>query len=162
MMSPPRPILLLRPHARRETRTWRDAGRRLFALCLAALVLVGTLAAGRTYLWCSMMEQRVETCCCAAERGDGEREEDKGSELRNGCCASHSHDALTVARVSTDLLEIPPAVVVLAAPVPALAVVIPVRSHAPSSPSCAARTRPIRAGPRHASATCAELQVFRC
>jgi hypothetical protein len=142
--------------------TLRGLGRRLLAVAVAALVLVGALGAGRTYLWCSMMEQRVETCCCAAERGDGEREEDKGSELQNGCCASHSHDAVTVARVSTGLLEIPPAVVVLAAPLPTIAIPFLVRSHAPRSPSGAPRMRPIRAGPRHASATCAQLQVFRC
>jgi hypothetical protein len=140
----------------------RGVGRRLFALCLAAVVLVGALTAGRTYVWCSMMQQRVTTCCCAAERSDVERREDTRPELRSRCCETHGEDALTVAGTFSGAIEIPPAVVAVAPPAPAPTVAIPSASYAPVLPQRAVRVSPIRAGPRTASATCAKLQVFRC
>jgi hypothetical protein len=162
MMATPRSSLPLLSPVWRATGSLRGARQRLFALCLAALVLVSTLAAGRTYLWCSMMEQRVETCCCASERSDVERGGDTRPELRSRCCETHGEDALTAAGIFSSAIEIPPAVVAVAPPAPALTVAIPSASYAPVLPQRAVRTSPIRAGPRTASATCARLQVFRC
>lgn len=134
--------------------------QRLCALGVAALVILGTLSAGRSYLWCSMMEQPVEACCCAAERAETGAE--ATPELRNGCCEKHHAEALLKGHVPATL-EVPaslpaaplPAPPVLAAPVPA-----PSLSYAP--PSCLRRAGFIRAGPWAPSDLCVRLQVFRC
>jgi hypothetical protein len=146
-----------RSPTRGETETLRGAGRRLFALCLAALVLMGALTAGRTYLWCSMMEQPVDARCCVTEPTDV-----TGSELRSGCCETRGHDEIAMARVPSGGVEIPPAVVAIAPPAPALSVAISVASYSPTPHLRAVRTSHIRAGPGAASATCVKLQVFRC
>jgi hypothetical protein len=145
----------------------RGAARRLFALCLAAVVLVGTLTAGRTYLWCAMMEQRVAASCCAAERPDierpnVERPDDARPHLGNGCCERHGQDGLTVAPVPSGDADILPSVAATVVPAPVPTVAVRILPYPPVVPARPSHARPIRAGPGTASAACARLQVFRC
>jgi hypothetical protein len=146
-----------------RTSAVRAVLRQLSALCLVLLVLSGTLTAGGTYLWCSMMQASVETCCCAPERSALQVQTDERPEIHSGCCQSHGHEALDQGRLVSSAIEVPPALPAAALrPAPVLAGAIPVASYVAASPSCAVRASPIRAGPRTASEHCAKLQVFRC
>jgi hypothetical protein len=142
----------------------RTVLRRVLASCLAALVLVATLTAGRPYLWCSMMERRVEACCCKGEEDGTLASPDQGPEIQNGCCEGRDHDELSKARVVTDGMDIPPVTPSSSrAPGPML-----VRNRfaqaslGPAPDVARGRTAPIRAGPRCATESCVRLQVFRC
>lgn len=158
----PPPLLRARPSGERTSEV-RKVLRRLFAFCLAALVLSGALTAGRTYLWCSMMQASVETCCCGPERATAEARIDERSELRNGCCEDRGHDELDQGRLVSTAIEVPAALPPAAcSPLPALAVATRGASLTPASPPCTVRASPIRAGPRAASEICVRLQVFRC
>ncbi|MFT3765451.1 MAG: hypothetical protein QM820_08055 [Minicystis sp.] len=138
----------------------RDMTRKLFAITVAALVVVGALTAGRSYLWCAMMERAVEACCCEPE-DDGATEH--GAEIHSACCEDHLHAGLDKARVGASTIEIPAAMPAdLAPPSVSLAALTPAPSFAPPRARATARARPIRAGPTSAADTCVLLQVFRC
>jgi hypothetical protein len=129
-------------------------------------VLVGTLSAGRTYLWCSMMERYVKACCVETEHADAtqpgvERPEDAHPHLDSGCCEKHAQDGLTVAPVPSGDVDIPPPVVAAVVPAPVLTAAICI-APCPAVHARPNHARPIRAGPGTASATCVRLQVFRC
>ena len=136
--------------------------RRLVALCSAAVVLVGALAAGKSYLWCSMMQASVETCCCSPEPSVLDEGASERPELRSACCEHRAHDDLATVRLPTIALDVPPglrtgfvvadASTTMAGRVSALA---------PAAPSRAGGAT-IRAGPSTATETCVRLQVFRC
>jgi hypothetical protein len=137
--------------------------RRLFALVAATLVLVASLTAGRSYLWCAMMERAVEACCCDVEHAADEAPADERSEIRNACCEDRAFGDLDKGRVSASTPDLPDAMIA-ALPAPAVIVAASITAarfvpaRAPSS-VCAS---PIRAGPRTAAQTAVRLQVFRC
>jgi hypothetical protein len=136
---------------------------KLSGLCLAILVLASTLTAGWSYLWCAMMQERVDTCCCAPEHGTVDTPRDQGPELRNGCCEHRGLDELTKGSVVSSTIEVPPALPVAVIPqVVTLAAAIPAAPLAPDAGPSTVRERPIRAGPHGATDTCVWLQVFRC
>jgi hypothetical protein len=161
MLTRPNPTLPLR------ARPWSAGGllggllRRFFALCLAATVLTATLGAGRAYLWCSMMQERVETCCC--EPGQTADEGHTGPELRSGCCESKPSALLGTGITASKELEVPASLPAMCAlqTKPALPTVERSPRRAPEA-SLGSRERPIRAGPCGASEVCVRLQVFRC
>lgn len=165
--SRPSPFLGRGPAARRSRNA--SGGRanaafsRFLALVAAALVLVASLTAGRSYLWCSMMERAVEACCCDVEHAADEAPVDERSEIRNACCEDRALGDLAKARAAADAPELP-AATLAALPTPAIAVAVPmaaarfVPGRAPGS-ICAS---PIRAGPRSAAQNAVRLQVFRC
>jgi hypothetical protein len=127
------------------------------------LVLANALTAGKGYLWCSMMQQAVETCCCEPKHTGVEAPSIQGSELRSGCCEQRGHDELTKGLVVSGTIEVPPATpVAVVVPVATLAATIPAAPFAPNRAPSTPRARSIRAGPRAAAHTCAWLQVFRC
>ena len=134
-------------------------GRRLVALVSAVLLLSGALGAGRSYLWCSMMEEAVEACCCDPAR---EGDETRTSEIRAACCEDHAIGEITKARVVVDTIAVPdalPATIAVAEAISPIAIAPPFA--APRS-APAMRGSPIRAGPNRAVDTCVRLQVFRC
>lgn len=135
-------------------------GRRLTALVAALLVLSGAVGAGRTYLWCSMMERAVEACCCEPGR-DGD-EDRSAPEIGAACCEDHAVGELAKARVAANVIDVPDAVVGAIALPPAAPP--PIAAPPLAAPLRASLTRasPIRAGPLRAAETCARLQVFRC
>jgi hypothetical protein len=152
--------------ARRAPRSWgwREASRRLLGLVVTALVLVSTLGAGRTYLWCTMMQERVESCCCASAESERDAGRDQAPTVQNGCCEDHATPAVDLGSVPSDLIEMPAAL-----PAPPLGAPVVVAAPARAAPSVSQavaslnpRARPIRAGPRSAADTAIRLQVFRC
>jgi hypothetical protein len=153
-----------------RTRPWRLRGgfgellRRVFALILAGTVLTATLAAGHDYLWCSMMQQRVETCCCdpapTAEEGRGDTQQ---QELRSGCCESKHAAVLGTGITTTRAVEVPAALPATCAPRTEPVSAVPKGSALPAlKADVGRRERPIRAGPSSAAEACVTLQVFRC
>lgn len=137
--------------------------QRLFALAAAALVLVGSLTAGRSYLWCSMMERAVEACCCDVEHAEGESPADEGSEIKNACCEDRALGDLDKARVAADALELPDAApAALPAPTVIVAAAIPAARFVPARAPSSICPSPIRAGPRSAAENAIRLQVFLC
>jgi hypothetical protein len=161
MLTRPNPTSSLR------ARRWRAGGplggllRRVFALCLAATVLTATLSAGRAYLWCSIMQERVETCCC--EPGQSADEGHAGQELRSGCCESKHSALLGTGITASKPLEVPAALPAMSVLQTEPALVAVERSpRRASETAVGSRERPIRAGPCSASEVCVRLQVFRC
>lgn len=147
-----------RPHS------WAGAAlRRILAAATIALVTLSALGVGRTYLWCAMMEQRVERCCCTPDRSGDEPGDDEGPGIQNGCCEEQAASTPAVGNVSANLLEVPAALPVTeAAPPVTLATTARVPSFDRLADPPGVRARPIRAGPASASDTCVRLQVFRC
>lgn len=149
---------------RRHTGTLREAARRLLALCSALILLVGTLMAGRSYLWCAMMQQTVESCCCEPEPAtDGaEARSESAPGVETGCCEHRSSEGATPGSVASDVLELPAAAPVDSGTAPFS--ISAERASVTTQPIVAQllRARPIRAGPATASDTCIRLQVFRC
>jgi hypothetical protein len=148
----------------RRTATLRAAARKLLALGGALLVLVSTLTAGRSYLWCAMMQQTVDRCCCEPEptANASEAGPDSAPGAEAGCCEHQGIESTAPGSVASAPIELPavapvdtrgtPAVVTAAsAPVAARPVVAQL-----------VRARPIRAGPATGSDICIRLQVIRC
>jgi hypothetical protein len=164
MFTMPSAASLLRRRQLRVRGGNRALLRRAFAGCLAAAVLAATLGAGRAYLWCSMMQQRVDTCCCEPERHAAEERSETRQELRNGCCESQQGATLAAGIATCRVLDVPAAFPAADLPRTELASVVaswpPLRARAARGGS--SRERPIRAGPRGASEVCIRLQVFRC
>lgn len=137
--------------------------QRLFALVAATLVLVGSLTAGRSYLWCSMMERAVEACCCDVEHAADEAPADEGSEYKNACCQDHALGDLDKARVAADAPDLPDAMLAaLPPPLITVAAAIPAARFVPARAPSSISARPIRAGPPTAAQTAVRLQVFLC
>jgi hypothetical protein len=149
-----------------ERRSTRPAPSRLAAFFLAAVMLLGALTAGRSYLWCSMMAQAVEACCCEpAGEDDGAPVGDArgGARLHAACCERHGYGDVARGSFAADKLEVPDAMpVTLAAPPVLLAPPVPAPSLVPATVLASACGGAIRAGPWAASDTCIRLQVFRC
>ncbi len=167
MLALRRPAPASRPRlpGRAKLRGTRAVLRSLLALGLAAVVLAGALSAGRTYLWCSMMQRSVETCCCAPDAPTAaETMREPRTEIRSACCESRDVGDLTSAVSPSPALEVPPT----APASPAPAAVLPIVTRATAlvgawaPPPRTAPVRAIRAGPRGAPDTCVRLQVFRC
>lgn len=162
MMSKSRSsAFVARLRALRRGASTRAVLGRLFALFVAAVVFVGALTAGCTYLWCSMMQQRVEACCCEPRRSGLEAPAGDEPRLENGCCEDRRSAGIDVGRVAADILDVsaaPPA----AAPAPTIAIPAAATSSIPLAPRLLTRAQPPRAGPQRASDRCARLQVFRC
>jgi hypothetical protein len=163
MLTLPAATLPLRARRWRVLEALSGLLRRFFGLCLAAIVLAATLGGGRAYVWCSMMQQRVETCCCdPAPRAQEERGE-TGQELRGGCCESRHAATFGMSTTSPQALEVPAALPAACVPrtEPVLAVPKWSSLRVPAA-SVGLRERTIRAGPYGASDVCIRLQVFRC
>jgi hypothetical protein len=151
------------PRSRTSPLLGRDLLRRLFAFVAAALVLVGSLTAGRSYLWCAMMERAVEACCCDVEHAADEAPADERSEIRNACCEDRAYGDLDKARVSAGALDLSAAMIAaLPAPAVIVAVSTPAARFVPTRAPSSVCASPIRAGPRTAAQTAVRLQVFRC
>jgi hypothetical protein len=136
---------------------------RILAFAVAALLLVGSVTAGRTYVWCVVMERTMSACCMAPEHGDalapGQLEH---PEVSRSCCEQRTADDLAKARAPGAPFEVPPPLATLAPAVQPIDLsatsVALLRAPRPAlRPDC-----PIRAGPSAASDTCVRLQVFRC
>ncbi|MFO0757771.1 MAG: hypothetical protein U0359_14850 [Byssovorax sp.] len=134
---------------------------RLGALALAAIVLASLLTAGRTYLFCSMMDRVVDACCCAPET-DGEDTHD-GPALKVGCCEDRVHGDIAQGNLAAGDVEVPVALPASAV-LPAVIVAQVLRAPAllDTERPAVLPASPIRAGPRTASEACVYLQVFRC
>jgi hypothetical protein len=137
--------------------------RAVAAVALAAVVLVATLASGRTFLWCGAMERAMATCCCPVDDADAVRTE--GPALRTACCDVRSFGDLPAGAAASAALQMPPAplafVALPALPTPEIAAraCAEASNHAPVH----ARYGLSRAGPHpSARARAALLQVFRC
>ncbi|APR87576.1 hypothetical protein A7982_12925 [Minicystis rosea] len=144
-------------------RVVRSALHRMFAITVAALVVVSALTAGRSYLWCSMMERAVEACCCEPEHDAFEAPAGGEPEVHSACCEDRLHAAFDKARVSRAAVEVPDVLPVsVAAPAIVRASASAAPAFAPARPSARVRAGPIRAGPRSAAETCVRLQVFHC
>jgi hypothetical protein len=136
--------------------------RRIFVLAVAAVVLAATIGAGRTYLFCTMMQERVDRCCCTPERDEADLTPSDAPSIEAGCCEDHATGALALGSTSPAGLDVP-------AGLPAAIEVPLVVSTAPPAPrferqpaAAVLAASPIRAGPRTASDACVRLQVFRC
>jgi hypothetical protein len=161
-------LTLPNPTSPLRARPWRVRGavsglvRRLFVLCLAAVVLTATLGAGHAYLWCSMMQEHVKTCCCDPAPTASEPGGDTRQELRSGCCESKNGAALGAGLTISQAVELPAALPATSAPRMEPSSAVPTRSRRALQAVVGWRERPIRAGPRSAAEVCVSLQVFRC
>jgi hypothetical protein len=148
-----------KPWALRVGAALRDARRRLFALGVAVVLLWGSTAAGKAYLWCIPLQQAIHECCCAAEH-EAPREQPA---VRVACCDVQAVAALPAAKPLSPPPALPPVPVDVAS-LPA-AVVEPAYLLAKGPPPRPARSQRYgltRAGPRFASDACVRLQVLHC
>lgn len=138
----------------------RRLSRAALALCAALLLLVSALGAGRTYLWCAMMERAVEACCCdPAREGD---EGPAGTEIHAACCEDRAVAEADKARVAAGAIELPAAVLVGIVGPQSISSRASSPIVAPRLPTARAPQNPIRAGPLRAADIAVRLQVFRC
>jgi hypothetical protein len=110
------------------------------------------------------MQQAMHTCCCDAAYGaDQDLRLGEHPAVRESCCDTQVTGELPAARVSPPAEGVPPALAMDVVVPPVL--VEPPRVLARrviDRPACVERYGPTRAGPRSASDTCIQLQVFRC
>jgi hypothetical protein len=147
--------------ARGAAQPRRQMLARFVALCVAAVVLVGTLTAGHTYLWCSMMQQRLETCCCETRRSELEAPAIGQSQIENGCCQQYHTGGIDMGRVASESLDVS-APLAVAVTTPTFAISVVGASPMPHVPRPITHAKAPRAGPQTASDRCARLQVFHC
>lgn len=140
----------------------RAVASRLGALWLAAIVLAGVLTAGRTYLFCSMMERVVDACCCDPAV-DGDDAQPGGATIKVGCCEDRVHGDIAQGNLGAGDVEVPAALLTVTALAPVIVSPAPAAAaHVSARAPAVLSTSPIRAGPRTASEACIHLQVFRC
>jgi hypothetical protein len=148
------------PWAPRIRAAFGDARRRFVALCAAVVLVAGSLASGKAYLWCVPLQQAMHDCCCAAER---QAPVDELPTVRRVCCDVQTVGDLPTVRVPPQTPGVPPAL--LTGSVLPPAPVEPARTfpqRLASRPPRSVRYGLTRAGPSFASDTCIRLQILRC
>jgi hypothetical protein len=149
--------------ATRLSRVARAVARRVLAFVLAALVIITVLASGKTYLWCASMQRAMDACCCAGDATARLVPADEGATLQPPCCCeSREARAVSKAQAPAPPVPVPPAVMTAVLAVIPAAPARPVTAFAPKALPRIGRYCSTRAGPRSASDTCIQLQVFRC
>jgi hypothetical protein len=139
-----------------------DARRRLVALCAAVVLVAGSLASGRAYLWCVPLQQAMHDCCCPPEQ---HAPVDEQPAVRRVCCDVQIAGDLPVVRVPPPGTGLPASGALLASfilPAPPAEPARRLAQRPTSRPPRSLRYGPTRAGPSFASDTCIRLQIFRC